>query len=90
MPGSLVLPVDHCPLLEGLNLVTTINVGEEPLSVEGRIIGMLLRLVGLATFGFVTASIASLFIGEWMNEELLDARVRGEAEAIARLADEVE
>ncbi len=58
--------------------------------MEGRIIGMLLRLVGLATFGFVTASIASLFIGEWMNEELLDARVRGEAEAIARLADEVE
>ena len=44
-------------------LVTTINIGLSPVTLEGRIIAMLLRTVGLSLFGYLTASIASYLVG---------------------------
>ena len=44
-------------------LVTTINSGNEPVTFEGRVIGVLLRLYAVSVFGLVTASIATYFIG---------------------------
>jgi len=34
-------------------VVTTINVGIEPTTVEGRIVGLLLRVFGLGVFGYL-------------------------------------
>ena len=45
-------------------IVTTINVSLEPVTWEGRVIGLLLRVFGLAVFGYVTASFASYFVGK--------------------------
>ncbi len=44
-------------------LVTTINIGASPITTEGRVIAMLLRLVGLAVFSYLTGSIASYLVG---------------------------
>lgn len=50
-------------------LSTTINTSADPVTLEGRIIGLLLRIVALASFGFVTASIASFLITERTPEQ---------------------
>jgi voltage-gated potassium channel len=44
-------------------LVTTVNSGTEPVTLEGRIIGFVLRLFGISIFGLVTAAITSFFLG---------------------------
>jgi voltage-gated potassium channel len=44
-------------------LVTTINTSLDPVTVEGRIIAYLLRVLGLAVFGYVAGSIASYLVG---------------------------
>jgi voltage-gated potassium channel len=73
-------------------MTTTVNVGAEPLTVEGRIIGLLLRVVGLATFGYVTASIASFLIDERVaeRESPKAGRDMDQTEAILHLTREVE
>lgn len=43
-------------------LMTTMNVGLEPLSVEGRIVGVLLRLFALGLAGYVTALLAAFLV----------------------------
>ena len=45
-------------------LVTTINSGVDPVSVEGRVIAVLMRVYALSVFGYITASIATFFIGQ--------------------------
>lgn len=44
-------------------LVTTINSSDDPVSVEGRLVAILLRIYALSVFGYLTASIAAYFIG---------------------------
>ncbi len=44
-------------------LVTTINSADDPVSFEGRVVGFLLRVYALSVFGYLTASIATYFIG---------------------------
>ena len=44
-------------------LVTTINTGLEPVTLEGRIIGVLMRIFALAVSGYVTAVIAAHLLG---------------------------
>lgn len=44
-------------------LMTTIGSGYSPQTVEGRILGWLLAVYALAIFGYLTATIASHFIG---------------------------
>lgn len=68
-------------------VVTTINVGIEPTTVEGRIVGLLLRIFGLGVFGYLAGSIASFLVGRRSGGE--EAR-RAERSDVERLAREVE
>lgn len=45
-------------------LLTTIGSAFWPLTVEGRLLGFILSLYGMAVFGYITASLASFFIGQ--------------------------
>ena len=48
---------------------TTVGYGDYfPVTIGGRIIGILLMLVGISAFGFITASIASIFIESKLKE----------------------
>ncbi len=49
-------------------LVTTINSADDPVSFPGRIIGLLLRFYAVSVLGYITASIASYFIGHAMGQ----------------------
>lgn len=49
-------------------LITTMGSQFWPLTVEGRILCLLLSIYGLAVFGYITASLASFFIGRRAHE----------------------
>ncbi|HVC34273.1 MAG TPA: hypothetical protein VNL16_12250 [Chloroflexota bacterium] len=69
-------------------LVTTINTSADPVTLEGRILGLILRIIALAAFGFITASIASFLVlgGTTPGRS---AR-RPDDEAVANLSREVQ
>jgi voltage-gated potassium channel len=71
-----------------VSLTTTINVGYDPLTFEGRVVALLLRAFGMGVFGYLAGSIASYLIGQRAGEEERRGRLSGET--ITRLADEVE
>jgi voltage-gated potassium channel len=67
-------------------IVTTMGSENWPRTVEGRIVTFLLAVYAFAVFGYVTAAIASFFVGRDAEDE------RGEiasAAAIHRLHDEI-
>ena len=70
-------------------LITTVDVGFEPRTVEGRVVALLLRVVGVAVFGYITASVASFLVGRRALREEERERERERA-ALQRLADEVQ
>lgn len=49
-------------------LVTTVNSGAEPVTLEGRIVGFVLRLFGISVFGLITATITSFLLGRPVPE----------------------
>jgi voltage-gated potassium channel len=57
-----------------------------PVTTEGRVLTVLLSLYGFATFGYITASFASFFVGR--DAETKSGPIAGSGE-IARLAAEV-
>lgn len=67
-------------------LITTMNVGVEPVTVEGRIIGLIIRVVALAVLGYVTASIASFLIERRVG---LQERQRADRAALEEMTREV-
>lgn len=70
-------------------MITTINVGTEPVTLEGRIIALLLRVVAAAVFGYVTASIASFLVERRVSASPLSRAERAESE-LSQLRLEVE
>lgn len=68
-------------------LITTVNVGSEPVTVEARIIALLIRVVGVALFGYVAGSIASYFVGQ--RERGREQSRRIELEELRRLVEEL-
>lgn len=58
-----------------------------PISAEGRALGFLLALYGFSIFGYITATLASFFVGRDAEEQ--DAPIAGAAE-IERLKGEVQ
>ena len=44
-------------------LVTTINSGVDPISIAGRVVAVVMRVYAVSVFGYITASIATYFIG---------------------------
>jgi voltage-gated potassium channel len=59
-------------------LLTSIGSQYWPVTTEGRLLTVLLSLYGFATFGYITATIASYFVGR--DAERKDAPVAGNAE----------
>ena len=45
-------------------LITTVNSQDEPLTLEGRLIGLILRLYGVGVFGYLTAHLAAYVLGD--------------------------
>lgn len=70
-------------------MVTTINNEKYVVSTEARIIAILIRVFAVSVFGFITASIASYFIG---SAEATEAKAEGDAalrDEIAALREEL-
>jgi voltage-gated potassium channel len=65
-------------------IMTTMGSEYWPKTIEGRVLGWLLSLYAFAVFGYITATIASYFVGQ-------DRQVEspGAAEAIAALRQEI-
>lgn len=61
VPGS---PFDSfgTALWWSATMITTINVGIEPVTLEGRVIAILIRVVALALFGYIAGSVASYLV----------------------------
>lgn len=68
-------------------LLTSIGSQYWPVTTEGRLLTVLLSLYGFATFGYITATIASYFVGR--DAERKDAPVAGSAQ-IEQLLREVQ
>jgi voltage-gated potassium channel len=76
--------------------LTTMGADYFPRSAEGRLLGLLLAIYGFAVFGYVTASIASLFVardaeaddGELAGAPQLEA-LRADVAALTRRVDEL-
>jgi voltage-gated potassium channel len=58
--------------------VSTAGTGFVPVTVEGRLLAFMLSIYGLAVFGYITASLATFFIGQ--EAEASDGEVAGAAE----------
>ena len=69
-------------------MVTTMNNEKYAVSLEGRTLGVLLRIYAAAIFGLVTANIASYFVGE-RQREAVSALPSGVAEELSLLRAEV-
>ena len=67
-------------------IMTTLGSAYWPQTPEGRVFGFLLALYAFAIFGYVTASLATFFIGRDANSE--EAEVAG-AKAIEALHAEI-
>jgi voltage-gated potassium channel len=67
-------------------LLTSLGSQFWPVTTEGRVLTVLLSLYGFATFGYITASFASFFVGR--DAETKSAPIVGSGE-VARLATEV-
>lgn len=67
-------------------LLTTLGAGYEPVTLEGRILAWLLAVFALAVFGYVTASIASLFVQQ--DARAPDSETPG-VNDLAALRDEI-
>lgn len=67
-------------------IMTTLGSDYWPLTVEGRVLCILLALYAFAVFGYVTASLASFFVGR--DAESADAEIAG-ARAIDSLRAEI-
>jgi voltage-gated potassium channel len=68
-------------------MVTTINNEKYVVSTEARVMAILIRIFAVSVFGFVTASIASYFIGRTSHER--EASRAAEPQPIDRLATEI-
>ncbi len=67
-------------------LMTTMGSDYSPQTAEGRILCMLLALYAFAVFGYVTATLATFFIGQDADDEA--AELAGE-KSVAALRDEI-
>lgn len=66
--------------------LTTMGSDYFPKTPEGRVLGLLLAIYGFAVFGYVTASIASMFVTRDADEERV---ARADADTLRALRDEV-
>ncbi|HET8631018.1 MAG TPA: potassium channel family protein, partial [Thermomicrobiales bacterium] len=87
--GAVILSLGDA-LWWAASLVTTINNELYPVSVEGRVLGILLRIYAVGIFGLLAASFASYLIGQQQEQGQADAAARDAlAEEVRRLREEV-
>ncbi len=73
-------------------IMTTLGSEYWPRTAEGRILGWLLALFAFAVFGYITATLASLFVGqdaEERNEELLRSEIAALRDELRALRNEL-
>jgi len=70
-------------------MVTTINNEQYVVSTEARVIAILMRIFAVSVFGYITASIASYFIGSTQAEPADRAETRALREDVAALRREL-
>ncbi|HEX6032386.1 MAG TPA: potassium channel family protein [Tepidiformaceae bacterium] len=74
--------------------LTTVGSGIDPVTLEGRILALLMMLFGLALSGFITATLAVILMGRrggsWQEEDDVHASLAALREEIARLRESVE
>jgi voltage-gated potassium channel len=68
-------------------IMTTMGSEYWPKTVEGRVLGWLLSLYAFAIFGYITATIASYFVGQDREQQTADAQAG--ASEIRALRDEI-
>lgn len=66
-------------------LLTTLGAGYEPVTLEGRVLAWLLAVFAFAVFGYVTASIASLFVQQDRQDAASDVGESADAASSAAL-----
>lgn len=66
-------------------LITGMGTENWPLSTEGRIVCFLIAVYGFAVFGYITASIATFFIGRDADDKLTEENKNKEAEILQEL-----
>ena len=67
-------------------LLTTLGSDYWPRSAEGRVLCLLIAMYAFAVFGYVTAALASFFVGREAKDQAGDLAGAG---SVARLADEI-
>ncbi len=67
-------------------MITTIGSEYFPQTIEGRVLCFILALYGFAVFGYVTATLATFFVGR--DAENAESEIAG-AEDIKALRDEI-
>ena len=65
-------------------LITAIGGGFEPVTLEGRLVTLLLVVWALGVFGYVTAAVASYFVGKDASESP-DSELRALRREVAEL-----
>lgn len=72
-------------------LVTTVGSSTDPVTLEGRVLAVLLRLYGLVVFGYLTARLAVYFLGgsrrEGERQQTDLAQLRAEIQRLAELIE---
>lgn len=74
-------------------VLTTVGISMEPVSAEGRIVAIALRVFGVAVIGYFTARMAAYFFGRRQDgeaPEVTSAEVRALREEIAHLRRELQ
>jgi voltage-gated potassium channel len=72
-------------------IVTTINSPLEAVTVEGRVVGMLLRIFGVTIIGYITARLAVYFLGrDRRDADAQDRELRAVRDELARLREQLE
>jgi len=73
-----------------LSTVTTVGYGDKfPVTGQGRLIGAVVMITGIAVLGVVTASVAGWFVDNLQTIEREEAKTSGDAERLAASLAEV-
>lgn len=71
-------------------LITTISNEQYPVTLESRVLALLMRVYAVSVFGFVTATIASYLVGQRFRPDLTEREQRDVGDQMAALRLEIQ